>query len=683
MVFSTLLGDRAHTPKIKTPRASRATTAKTTTPNSTEDVIPPDYIHDESQLGDVPEEAPDLRELNNSLVALAAVFPNVQVEVFREMLASFDGESRLALVADTLLKNRITWVKGRWRVTDRGTGGEGEGDGDGEANRDDDGQTATPPGTTSLVPRAETFRSEEYKKAVRTLAWHEFKGLSRSTINAVLAESNHSYLDSRPTLAALSEKSWRFTISSIFLRRKSVAAPAEAENHPLVVWKSTGKGSIVPTVKRTGNAELDAELFGVLVRPLRERARREQEVKDKELAQYLNNEEAAELDSTHECCCCFTDGAFEEFASCTTEGHLLCFRCVQHSLSEAVFGQGWRSSVDEVAGALRCMAVEGTGCDGRIDPDHLRHAMLDSPGGADVLRGFDRRLAEQALLAAGVPLVRCPFCDYAEVDDLYLSPEESRLRLRVGNLINILFLLICIGTIPFVLPTILLSTLVCLCLNTRRAALGPYLAAEWHHALQRHRRRRRGNKFTCLGPRCGRSSCLSCHKPWSDIHVCNESSLVSLRTRVEQAMSAAVKRVCPRCGTSFVKSSGCNKLQCPCGYKMCYVCRADIGSEGYRHFCEHFRPEGDARACTECRRCNLWEGEDTEALLREAREEAEREWEEEEKRELSGAERAFLETGVGGGGQGGGGGWAKKKNGGWRAPSVPETMDALVESLFC
>lgn len=174
---------------------------------------------------------------------------------------------------------------------------------------------------------------------------------------------------------------------------------------------------------------------------------------------------------------------------------------------------------------------------------------------------------------------------------------------------------------------------------------------------------------------------MSCSKAWIDIHVCHESSLVALRTQVEQAMSMAIKRICPRCNTSFVKNAGCNKLTCPCGYKMCYVCRKDIGSstEGYQHFCQHFRPEGDGRRCKECAKCNLWEAEDTEAILKEARAEAERKWRETERRELSGAERAYLETGV-----------ASKQDdvvtrllaSGSKVPSVDEVCDGIIETLF-
>ena len=78
--------------------------------------LQPEFIFDEAQLPCVPPERPDLRELNDSLDALSAVFPDIQVEVFRELLSNFDGESRLALVADALLKNRVGWVQGRWKV---------------------------------------------------------------------------------------------------------------------------------------------------------------------------------------------------------------------------------------------------------------------------------------------------------------------------------------------------------------------------------------------------------------------------------------------------------------------------------------------------------------------------------------------------------------------------------------
>jgi hypothetical protein len=614
----------------------------------------PEFIYDASQLPCTPPERPDLRELNNSLDALVAVFPDIQVEVFRELLSSFDGESRLALVADALLKNKVTWVKGRWKAVEKGSQGAPEG-----------------------IPRGEAFRSKEYMQAVRSLALQEFRGLSKSTIHAVLAESNYSYLDARRTLVTLSSKSWRFTISTMFFRRKPIAT-GEADNHPLVVWRSSGQGSIYPSIRATGNCELDRELFEKLVVPLKEREREQREDTDREMAVQLNNEEAEAADATHECSCCFMTGAFEEFTHCNKDGHMICYRCVQHSIKEALFGQSWQSSIIPETGTLRCMAVDGEGCDGHVSSDHIRRALEDEKMGAEILHKLDQRLAEHSLLASGLPLVRCPFCNYAEVDEIYIPPEEAHLRIKIDGMINIVVLALCVGTVPFLFPFVLLSSLLCLILSTQHT-FGDYLQRQWDASLRRHRRRRRGQRFKCHNPECSRASCLSCNKSWTDIHVCNESTLVALRTQVEQAMSMAIKRVCPRCNTSFVKNSGCNKLTCPCGYKMCYVCRADLGDEGYRHFCDHFRPDGDPRPCKECDRCNLWESEDTDKILQAAREEVERKWKDTERRELSGSEKAYLETGV-----------ATRRSDVavdkmmtcGRIPSVGEIFDVIVETIF-
>lgn len=648
----------------------------------------PEYISDETHLQPLDPETPDLRELNNCLEALVAVFPDVQIDVFREMISSFDGESRLALVADALLKNKATWVKGRWRIVDGG--GAAAAPRPAPSKRATSRRQATAGvGETSLLQDNEVFRSPAYQKAAKLLAWHEFKGLSRPTITAVLAEYNYSYLDARPTLVGLSSRSWSYTISSLFLRRKPVTS-TEAEDHPLVVWKSSGRGSIIPCLKSTGNAELDRELFDCLIAPLRERSRDAQVEKDRTLAISLNTAEAEESDGTHDCACCFTSATFEELTSCNAEGHLVCFRCVQHSISEAVFGQGWRRNIDPESGTLVCPAVDSDECKGRIPADHIQRAMMEEKRGAEIMHKFDQRLAEHSLVASDMPLVRCPFCSYAEVDDIYLPVHESDLSIRTDSFYGIAFLVLCLTLFPFVLLTLLISTLGASILGSGYS-IRDYLSTQFNAALVRHRRRRRGLKFTCLAPGCRRTSCLSCNKEWVDVHVCHESSLVALRTQVEQAMSMAIKRVCPRCNTSFVKTAGCNKLTCPCGYKMCYVCRKDIGGTddpdgpdvGYRHFCDHFRPEGDGRQCKQCDRCNLWQSEDTDKVLEGARREAERRWRETEDRDLSAAEKAFLETGVAAGSRRRGSPRSIESllfSGRW--PALPEVFDVLVENFF-
>lgn len=54
------------------------------------------------------------------------------------------------------------------------------------------------------------------------------------------------------------------------------------------------------------------------------------------------------------------------------------------------------------------------------------------------------------------------------------------------------------------------------------------------------------------------------------------------RLFVEEEMSKALIRNCYKCQKPFIKLYGCNKMQCPCGAMMCYICRQPI--TGYEHF---------------------------------------------------------------------------------------------------
>jgi hypothetical protein len=233
--------------------------------------------------------------------------------------------------------------------------------------------------------------------------------------------------------------------------------------------------------------------------------------------------------------------------------------------------------------------------------------------------------------------------------------------------------------VPFVLPLFLLLSFLFLLFSSRQK-FGDVCIKHFEASILRLRRKRLGLKFTCQNDVCGRASCMSCSKGWTDIHICHESSLLALRTAVELAMSAAIKRTCPRCNTSFVKSSGCNKLTCVCGYQMCYVCRKDIGQgEGYRHFCEHFRPSG-GRGCTECDKCDLYRCEDEEVVVRRAREQAEKEWVEREAGKLgaNGVKRVLEDRQMG----------VARKDGGWLAWWKGKTwdleaaLDWVVESII-
>lgn len=597
-------------------------------------------------------------EHNATLEILVQVFPDVQIEVFRELLVRFDGQSQLQVCVEQLLRHKKEWVAGRWKTADgQDTGGERTGD---------TGRARRIVNADNLVPPDERFRSEEYKGAVRAALSREFSSLSKSTVDAVLAEVNFSYLRARPLLRDLSRRTWRATFINVLpsFRRKK-----DREENPFVLWCRSADGDVVPRVKETGSQELDDELHNALLAPLLQQRREEQELGDFRFASALNEKEAREANALYECECCFTDVTFEEISTCSATGHIICYHCIQRTISEALFGQGWAKSVDLEYATLKCIAPLSNGaCDGCLHPQVVRQAILLDKAGAETFRKFEDRVASDTLLKSQLKLIRCPFCPYAEADPVYHPSAKGiswRVRYDGGLATTVLVALLLLDLFPLLAVPILLFLL----LGVRS------VKASFHIALRRLCLKNRPKRFTCANPSCQRVSCLTCQKAWRDPHICHEPLLTDLRATVEAARTAAVKRTCPRCGLSFVKASGCNKLTCVCGYSMCYLCRKALGApiqpaqragnrrpqyrdlgifdrpndglenipgnaqannnlledddfeepEGYKHFCEHFRINPGSR-CTECNKCDLYQPEDEEAVARKAGEKAERQW---------------------------------------------------------
>ncbi len=557
------------------------------------------------------EEEQDLAELNKSLDTLAVVFPYVLPEVFREMLSMFSGDSRLHVVMDQLLKHREKWVRGRWRAV----------------NAMDVTDTFIREGPAPL-PLEHRFRRGSYRKAARALLFQEFRTLSKSTLGAVMAEHNYSYTLSRPALQQIAAKSWRNSIST-FLSKLKRPSPDLPQKHPMLLWSKPSAGAEVgiPVLKMTGDGELDQELHHTILKPILDRSKKEQEAKDWQLALEVNEQEAVNAEALHECQCCFSDRAFEEMAACTANGHMICFHCVRQAVNEALFGQSWGRNIDHKRGQIVCLAPTAEhSCVGCVPRGVVRRAVLQTKGGAKTWLTLESRLAEEALTQASLLLIRCPFCSYAELDDVYFPPDTVQYSLNSASPISVILLLMTANFLPFLVLYILLHRF---CLFKNLPALSTLISNSLcRSARHKHLTRR----FQCRAPDCGVSSCLECAKSWLDPHVCYESATASLRTTIEAARTAALKRTCPRCGLGFIKESGCNKMTCVCGYMMCYVCRQglgrDEGGEGYSHFCQHFRPGGGK--CTDCNKCDLYKDEEEEGLVRMAGENAENEWRERE-----------------------------------------------------
>ncbi|KAF9967302.1 hypothetical protein BGZ70_009997, partial [Mortierella alpina] len=116
-------------------------------------------------------------------------------------------------------------------------------------------------------------------------------------------------------------------------------------------------------------------------------------------------------------------------------------------------------------------------------------------------------------------------------------------------------------------------------------------------------------EFRCQARRCRKISCRLCkqltHIPLS----CEEhrkeqekNSVLSAQHRVEEQMSQALIRECPKCKSRFFKTEGCNKMTCPeCHTKMCYVCKKQI--KDYSHFDQ--TPANSAPRNKNL--CRLWE----------------------------------------------------------------------------
>ncbi|KAI1767274.1 hypothetical protein GGR53DRAFT_463573 [Hypoxylon sp. FL1150] len=93
-------------------------------------------------------------------------------------------------------------------------------------------------------------------------------------------------------------------------------------------------------------------------------------------------------------------------------------------------------------------------------------------------------------------------------------------------------------------------------------------------------------EFRCIRPGCEKVSCRLCRKESHIPKSCAEAALdhgLDARHELEEAMTAALVRICNKCKNPFLKSDGCNKIACTkCGTKQCYVCRKTITS--YDHF---------------------------------------------------------------------------------------------------
>jgi len=549
----------------------------------------------------------DIHSLNASLIILTEIFPDVRLEVFRELLLHLSPSSRTELVVEKLLKDKEKWVNGRYiprnKLLEKESGVE-----------------------------KEYFRTEEYCNAVKKTVHAEFKGLNRGSIEGVLAECNYCYGLARPVLKQLRERSWRWYFVNLWRGKRNGKSMSEderklqEEGHDLVEFRDGQDGGLkIAFIKSTGNEELDCEIWYELVQPILLRdIERVRKADAESVRQMVEKEAAKTVGGLFECECCFASTIFEEMVFCEKGSHGVCFACVRATMSEALYGQGWKSTVDMNRGSIRCLAPTTPACGSCIHHQLVETAITSEDGGDSVWSKFQDRIASQQLETCQLSLRQCPFCSYAEVDELPVVKltDYSTINSRLLQLWRIKQYSPLYGIVSFLLLhlTLLLYPVLWMLYYLCYILVNSIFTTSLRHISQK----RQGLRFTCQSSQCGLSSCVECHGKWIDPHVCYETSRDSLRHAIEAATTAVIKRTCPRCGMNFVKSSGCNKLVCVCGYAMCYICRSPIGSEAYAHFCQHFRANGGI--CLECNKCDLYAVQDEEVVIRLAAKQAEEDW---------------------------------------------------------
>lgn len=116
---------------------------------------------------------------------------------------------------------------------------------------------------------------------------------------------------------------------------------------------------------------------------------------------------------------------------------------------------------------------------------------------------------------------------------------------------------------------------------------------------------------------CQFESCKKCGKESHIPYKCDEVAKLKRqdegRLKVEEAISQAKIRTCPKCKKSFIKSDGCNKMVCPCGLKLCYICRQPVPKQNpYSHFCQV--PHCNHKTCGKCTLYSNNEEDDARAM---------------------------------------------------------------------
>ena len=411
--------------------------------------------------------------------------------------------------------------------------------------------------SSQSVRRHEQFRSEEYKKGAEDCLCNAFPLLWTSQIAAILEEFNFDYCAAHEqchTINSTRKKGW------------------------LDWWSRKERSPVIPP-------------------DLREDLTHLQTLQDGTYAAHVNRAEYEAEGQLLECECCYDEVEAEQVCPCLA-GHILCRRCVRKHVEDVVYSSG-TSAVQPVT----CFSCE--------EPCHSpfpQPALLNTLG-PDLSTEYFRKLAAADLKAAGLQTIQCPFCATLQVRPPVVRREGRQNGRFALSVLGFHCVYHWLGAkYMFVL---LLFNFAAYSLRFHRRFRGAwYRLSKVYSAWKCWVWVPRASSATrCHNADCQVAFCTSCfaeahHGDCLDLSL-KEGTMDGLRTYIEDAMAQVMMRICPNCHLQFNKSDGCNKMTCPCGYTMCYLCRAPLKDEGYRHFCQHFRVVPGTK-CTECNKCELY-----------------------------------------------------------------------------
>lgn len=258
---------------------------------------------------------------------------------------------------------------------------------------------------------------------------------------------------------------------------------------------------------------------------------------DRHLAQKINMIEYTDNQQLMTCDCCYGDYTFEQLSFCTEGDHAFCHDCINHYMSEGLFGQG------TLRGQSRIQCISSTDeCEGCLSTQTLQRVVTE-----DVWKAYENALLEDCCQHQE-QRIQCCACSYFELDES-TKPLQSTI-LYANRTIQYFaqwIMVVELLVFSFVLykqdnQFLLFSTFVFL-LSIQWISFQQWdVKNDLEIAYARVARSRRGASFRCQNPACRTTTCLECRKPMRGPHTCWEKETDGLRLYVEKAMADAVKR---------------------------------------------------------------------------------------------------------------------------------------------